>query len=341
MIIIRYCNESDIENLQKFIIDVIRDDEYLGHNTEYFRWQYYNEKRHRYNIIIAVDELNNEIFGMFGFIPIYHYDSKLYPNNDIWGTIWIIDENKVQDNGLGLKIYYKFLNSEKPISYGAIGTSDMGQMIYKAFKYKTSILNHYYYLNKINTLHKVALIVKYHSIKPSIIYDNYSLIEVFKLDNITITECNTNPKKSLEYIKNRYLLHPVFNYRIFAIAKNNIFTTLLVIKDIEVNGGKCLRIVDMLGKYEMIKYCNFDSLLAKENAEYIDCLNYGIDEEVFNLSGFQKRDNTIIIPEHFDPFEQKNVDVKFAYYGKKDERYVVFKGDGSLDRPSRFIEEYH
>ena len=101
MIIIRYCNESDIENLQKFIIDVIRDDEYLGHNTEYFRWQYYNEKRHRYNIIIAVDELNNEIFGMFGFIPIYHYDSKLYPNNDIWGTIWIIDENKVQDNEIG------------------------------------------------------------------------------------------------------------------------------------------------------------------------------------------------------------------------------------------------
>ena len=73
-----------------------------------------------------------------------------------------------------------------------------------------------------------------------------------------------------------------------------------------------------------------------ENAEYIDCLNYGISQETFLNMGFLVREN-IIIPNYFEPFEQRNVDIEFAFSSKSDE-YVIFKGDSDQDRPSFFVE---
>jgi hypothetical protein len=39
-----------------------------------------------------------------------------------------------------------------------------------------------------------------------------------------------------------------------------------------------------------------------------------------------------IVPDHFEPFEQRNAPIRFAI--KTDRPVVIFKGDGDQDRPN-------
>ena len=70
-------------------------------------------------------------------------------------------------------------------------------------------------------------------------------------------------------------------------------------------------------------------------AEYLDILNFGIEDIYFEKAGLLKLDprKPVVIPNHYEPFEQKNVHLHFAM--KTDKPYVIFKGDGDQDRPSR------
>ena len=60
------------------------------------------------------------------------------------------------------------------------------------------------------------------------------------------------------------------------------------------------------------------SILKKFNAEYLDLYSYGINDKNLKFAGFINRYETNeIIPDHFEPFENKNIDINFGYIGKK------------------------
>ena len=74
--------------------------------------------------------------------------------------------------------------------------------------------------------------------------------------------------------------------------------------------------------------------MVSENSEYIDCLNYGINDDVFKKIGFNKVDiNNQTVPIYFEPFERKNVEIKFSYISNYND-FLIFKGDGDQDRPN-------
>ena len=54
--------------------------------------------------------------------------------------------------------------------------------------------------------------------------------------------------------------------------------------------------------------------------------------------GFKKLDtstNEIIIPDYFEPFEQRNISLYFTYKLKdKNDRHIKIKGDADQDRPN-------
>ena len=109
----------------------------------------------------------------------------------------------------------------------------------------------------------------------------------------------------------------------------------------KVGTAKAMRIVDMYGAGAEVLPCLYNQiqkLLSKYEAEYIDCLNYGFTEEVFETMGFTKLNtstNEVIIPDYFEPFEQQNISLYFTYKLKdKNDRYVIFKGDSDQDRPN-------
>jgi len=70
-------------------------------------------------------------------------------------------------------------------------------------------------------------------------------------------------------------------------------------------------------------------------AEYADVYNWGIAPDLFARAGFSEvdPDGADIVPDHFEPFEQVNIRLRFAV--KSDRPVVLFKGDGDQDRPNR------
>lgn len=337
---IKCCSEAEVDKLQLFIRKNIRENEFLAHDKDFLKWQYYDKKSLNYNFLIALHSVSNEIHGLYGFLPTYQFDAGLSEEKDIWTTNWVVNK-EISQNNLGLKLIFHLLKLLEPKSFGGPGFSDTGYQLFKALKYVTGILNHYYILNKIIINYRIAANVN-SSLKQRFNKEKISpikLIEIDNIDNLKLNlDTNIRPKKSIEYVKNRYFAHPIYKYRFFIVKKDSKCLALFIVKKIFVNGSSCLRIVDILGDISYIKYVDYQYLLDKENSEYIDCLNHGINSNIFFSAGFQKRNDEIIVPEHFDPFEQRNFDVRYAYKCSSG-NYVIFKGDGGLDRPGRIRKE--
>ena len=69
----------------------------------------------------------------------------------------------------------------------------------------------------------------------------------------------------------------------------------------------------------------------------MDIYSYGVPIDIIEKAGFldrQEYDN-LIIPNYFEPFERKNVDLRYAYKVKESSDPVrLFKADGDQDRPN-------
>ena len=71
---------------------------------------------------------------------------------------------------------------------------------------------------------------------------------------------------------------------------------------------------------------------------YIDLYSYGIPENEIKKCGFKVKNSKDknIIPNHFEPFEQKNNKIIFGYLVDKlyKKKIRLFKGDSDMDRPN-------
>ena len=99
-----------------------------------------------------------------------------------------------------------------------------------------------------------------------------------------------------------------------------------------------VRIVDFFGHDRAFIRINspLEQLLVELGAEYVDFYEYGIDESVMSKSGLQenKFDDQIIVPNYFEPFEKRNIKLRWALKSNSSTVTPIFKGDGDQDRPS-------
>ena len=117
----------------------------------------------------------------------------------------------------------------------------------------------------------------------------------------------------------------------------------MVIRPIKINDSLVLRFVDFIGtnKSFLLTYDASIKLLQKYRAEYIDIYSYGISKKIFKQSGYfdRYREKGLIIPNKFEPFEQKNINIFCAFKSNyKNKAIRLFKGDGDGDRPNSIAE---
>lgn len=335
---IRLCKVDEVDKVKSFIHAHWKSNHALSVSKSLMDFQHYNNLD-IYNFIIALNTKTDEIDGLIGFIPTSQYDIALKNEGDVWGAIWKIRENVVNDeiNTLGLYLYESFRDITQFNTYAAIGISRIAKKIYKALKYQTGILNQYYILNYSLNDFGIAKIGANEFLEPvEHIDEAFRIRRVGALVNIEAIEGYYKPKKSLEYFINRYENHPIYSYEFLGIYNHDSLITLLVTRTITVNDAKIIRIVDVLGQLEGLPNLKreFQNLILDENVEYIDCVNFGIDEDVFLSLGFTKliTEGETIIPTYFEPFERKNIELEFAF--KSSEKYTIFKGDSDQDRPN-------
>lgn len=155
-------------------------------------------------------------------------------------------------------------------------------------------------------------------------------------DKFEIERCYDRlPVKSEQYYKKRYFDHPIYQYVVYGIINPSKHCVgVIFTREICINGSKVLRIVDYRGNLEELGNIGncLEELMSDNRYEYIDLMASDLDETVMNRAGFTllAPEGPNIIPNHFEPFERKNI--KIYYHQTVD--VVIFKADGDQDRPN-------
>lgn len=330
---IRICKESEYGLLVDFIAKHWNANHIFTKSKKMLDFQHLDRENKNYNFIVAFNKKNKEFDAILGFIPLSLYDKNL-TNNEFWLAIWKVVDSS--NSSIGLQILLYFIQKYKPRSLGIIGASQMALKIYKAFKYHTGKLEHFYIKNNQYQNYTLA---KFTQRIPQIQKGNFTIVPLRDLENITI-ESFLSPYKSLRFFKNKYAKHPFYKYEFYAINQMQSCVGVFVLRQVFNEGASCLRVIDWLGDFPRNLYDEFQKILISKNSEYLDLLCYLKDEDKITQMGFCKKQSNEIVPNYFEPFENRNVDMHFAYktFDKMPD-YAFFKGDSDQDRPNLIKEQ--
>lgn len=328
-IVIKNANRDDIPLIMDFIGNYWKKGHILSERRNFFEWQYCNGQK--VNFVIAMQE--RHIKGILGYIP-YGNSSDC----DIALALWKVIKTERPFLGAELLDYIIKNISHRFIFCNGISWKTT-EPIYRLCGFETGKLNQYYRLNP-NIDYKIAKIktvdvIRTDNIKSFLTYKVVSLNDLEKFNFEKYKKSCRVPFKSKEYIFKRYLCHPVYKYNLNYICDpNRNLEVIYVLRKQEYNKSCALRLVDIIGDVELFPEIthNLDNDMTKELAEYVDIYETGLDEEILERSGWKDVNSSEnIIPNYFEPFEQRNVDI---FYASMNKDIIIFKGDGDQDRPS-------
>ena len=329
---VRLCRKDEYDKLVTFLRDHWNPNHVFCRNKEIVEFQHGSAADGNYDFVIAVNNETGDIHAVLGFIRSSRYDETDKKPQAVYGALWKArDDVQDKESGkLGLAVLSYLLKMFPESDYLTLGLSKDSQSIYEALHFDFGKMNHYYVASK--NISDFKICENPYVDRNAVINDKYELKDIESVPEEF--EPFYFPKKHSEYIRNRYLKHPFYRYKLLGIYTNNELLSVWVYRGCGIEDRKCLRIIDMVGKLDEIDNINgnIQSFLEKNGCEYIDCYNYGIEKEVFLKIGFNEVEGDCIIPNYFEPFEKKNVDIHYAAFGKHDA--VIFKGDGDQDRPN-------
>jgi len=329
---IRLCRKTEWEKLKNFIELHWKHNHILSISKQLFEFQHGKGENGNYNFVVAVHKESQSFHAVLGFISSSTYDlSSMEHPQAIYGALWKVREDveNMEVRKLGLGVLYFLLKLFPQVPYITLGLSEDSRNVYVPLRFDFGRMNHYYFANSKIKDFKIAYKPENFEVKTT-----YG-ISICELTEVPVIQNDFYPIKNRNYIINRYLNHPLYKYKLLGIYKENTLLSIWVYRVEEVDGALCLRIVDMIGTKKRIGDVSHPLaiLLRKYNAEYIDCYNYGINNEYFYELGFKDVSGETIIPNYFEPYLRENIDIHYAVYSNVP--VIIFKADGDQDRPSK------
>lgn len=329
---IRHANIGDIDGITGFIKAYWKTDHIYVEDNDFFKYDFVNEEE--VNYIIAVNPLN-EICGILGFIS-YNGNSQ----RELFTVMWKVIPNS-GDPMLGIKLLKYLIEVNPGVAVSTVGANAKTLGIYKHLGFKVGKMEHFFIPN---TELKSFTILKANSIelskgRPIDSQSHSTLIRKITLEEIKTFYANTDVKefviRTFACFEKRYLHHPYYEYQAYGIFEDSNMRSLIVLRELDVQGIRIGRIVDYLGSLDCLRYSNkaLNNIINKYGYEYIDFYEFGIHEFFLLEAGFIKKNSeTMILPNYFEPFLQENIDIHF--FTTKNEPVFLFKGHGDQDRPS-------
>ncbi len=328
---IRCAELSEYDKIRSFINMYWKNNHILVESKKLFDFQHLRVGAKQYDFVIAEHKETGEIHAVYGFInsAIYDMDSSIRPNA-VWGALWKVrkDVNNKEIKKIGLAVLYYILDLYPNSPFITLGLSKYSQFIFEGLNFGFGKMNHYYFANKDCISPIISKNLRY-----NVSHGNSKVcLKEFLFDREIVSDYI--PKKNNDYLLNRYSNHPYYKYDLWGMYIDDVLINVWVTRLIAIEGARCLRLVDIIGRTR--NWPNaviaLQSLVEKYNAEYVDCYNYGIKEAEFMNLGMFKVEDPTIIPNYFEPFEQRNIDVYYAFC--YDKEVCIFKGDGDQDRPT-------
>lgn len=340
---IRLASTSDIDNIMQFIDEHWRKGHIMSQDKDLFKYEYADGDN--INFVLAIDKNTRLIEGIFGFIKCSN--TKDVKKKDIWGSMWMVNSSHKNIPLLGIELakrVFTLTSCRTHIGNGANPNTTI-PLRRLFFGDKVVKMKQYYLLNPFISDYKIAIINNKGNIATVSAQSETKLLEFHSIDEVKkyfdIESINAIPYKDNWYVNKRYFCHPYYKYTVYGLADTTgQIGALMMARVVECNGRKVFRIVDYIGNQKLFAGLSEQfQIMMKDNAyEYIDFYTYGFDEESILKAGFKLRtdDDTNVIPNYFEPFLQKNVDI-WAHY--KLDGTLFFKADGDQDRPNQYVEK--
>ena len=331
---VRFCQREELSLLQEFIDKHWRKGHILSRSKELFEFQHDYPLFDYYTFAIAFNNETSEIDAALGLIKYWKYDDSHTIPNAGWSAIWKVrdDVENPEVGGVAFKLL-KFLLKKSDINiFASLGISQMYKSIAVSMHFDVGEMAHYYIANPNYDNFKVIVKPEFTNFKST---SQLSIIESSVVHDVLEIDNSLNPFKNITYLVGRYEKHPMFNYVFWKIYDDKDLVAIIVVRKIDVLGHSIYRIMDMLGQKCLNSiYDAIITILERDNAEYVDCLNHGLPKEFFCNLGFIEVNHKkgTIIPEHLSPLEHKYIPLEYAYIS--DTPLVIFKGDGDQDRPN-------
>ena len=316
---IESCGADDVDAVVQFLDAHWKRGHVLVRSRRLLDWQYQNADG-TYSFLVA--RRGGDIVGLLGYIATRRYDPSLAAANVIWLTTWKVraDANVA---GLGLALLQHLDAAEPHVGIGAIGLNPATRPMYAALGYRVGELRHYS--------------APASAIPADTAVTSVDLVDAADFDRLQIAAPDIAPLKTPRYFQTRYAVHPFYRYRVVALRRGGACLGVLAVRVAEHGGCRALRIVDFAGAADALAGAGrvIQTLIRDHEAAYADVYNAGIDESVFACAGFHRidPDGDEIVPDHFEPFEARNIRLWFAFKGQAS--IALFKGDADQDRPSR------
>jgi len=331
-----FCQVGEIGKVMRFIRDHWSPRHILALSEQLMHFQHYCPIKKQYNFVIA-RRTDGELDSILGFIPASKFDSSLASSDTLWLSLWKTRDD-ASNRSVGLNLL-RFL--EQSIGHAVIGTlgvSETASAIYRALRFETGTLSHYYLVDPERKHFEIA--VNPQQKLQTCNQSQYRLTELSanELPRVTLVASSPSAKTPV-YLYSKYGHHPHYKYRFLHCKETNL---ILVLRDVVVGSARAIRIVDAAGSIETIP--NVRSALLKHirerNAEYADMLiseskGKHLLEADFALLDMQ--DNEAIVPNYFEPFVRSNSPIRYALKVKYGAVPVLFKGDADQDRPAQIV----
>lgn len=336
--IIRMADASEACRITGFLAEHWREDHVFVKRPEILLWQHSMLDLKSLNFVIA--EVDGGLVGLLGFIPFRKFDDTL-SENTVSLAIWKVANHAPL--GSGVRMLNHLVNVSKPTTILAIGLSDMVVPLYESLGYDTGIMNQFVLFR-----HDLqdSIITGQKPPSPSQLGSSLrKLTESLHFDAVMESKVErmlrkNDPEKSLAYYRNRFESHPWFRYEFLLLGRGESPEILIVTRKVEVEDAVVIRVVDVGGDAALLPNAAtaFSNQLTVTGAEYVDILVHGIEDEAMTQNGFLSRnvDSSLIIPNYFDPFERRNVNVAFAFKSDLDNvpRMHFHPADSDQDRPN-------
>lgn len=347
--------ESDTDRLVEFIEEHWSATHIFAHRPEVFTWQH-AQGDGRLNMIFAeaVDTDSPGVVAVLGFIPMGRFDPSL-GDSDLMLAIWKVRETGVPP-GLGLRLLKVLQRELAPRMIAAIGTSQQVRPIYEVLGYQVGSLHHSALFGphcESDSTHIATGVppeacasrpasdcdVSFEGLGADAVADVTDEIRA-KVDAIASDRL---PAKSWDYIVERYLQHPWYDYDVRQVLVDGELVAVVVWRAVSAQGSRLLRIVDIIGDTDWLRHgaAELQQATAQADAEYIDLVQWGVDAEVLADGGFISVDDhaDLVLPNYFAPFEARNIEIELAFKVLEGDLPVqLFRADSDQDRPNVIAE---
>lgn len=337
----KICQAVDWPRLKDFLRQYWGEQHPYVVSDSLLRWQMYNAEQDIYNFLYAEHRESGRIHSCLGCISTRHFDRDL-PFLDAWPGLWVSAPEAAA--GLGSECAIRYTKQIRARSLGVVGLTAHTRELIPRMGWTIDTMQHHYLLHPAKQEFRLVAGVEHAPSRPAFTDTRCHFTELTGAEVLSIEieghdATQDMPMKSPRYLYNRYIQHPVYRYRLFAIVHHQRVIGCLVTRLAHAHDACALRIVDYVGREEGLAGIadGLLRLLEETGAEYADLYSGGLSPDVLKRSGLvpHPEGDPVIIPNYFEPFEQRNKTLHYGYILPPGGHYRMFKGDSDQDRPNQ------